>query len=40
MPLVDQFGPYVQLQLNDMANMLEVFAKSVVSVKRSSLAPR
>ena len=28
-PLVDELGPYVQLQLGDMANMLEVFAKLV-----------
>ncbi|KAL8999050.1 MAG: hypothetical protein Q9169_002048 [Polycauliona sp. 2 TL-2023] len=26
-PLLDELGPFVQLQLNDMANMLEVFAK-------------
>lgn len=26
-PLLDDLGPFVQLQLNDMANMLEVFAK-------------
>ncbi|KAL8836911.1 MAG: hypothetical protein Q9176_006041 [Flavoplaca citrina] len=25
-PLLDELGPFVQLQLNDMANMLEVFA--------------
>ena len=28
-PLVDELGPYLQLQLNDLANMLEVLAKSV-----------
>jgi len=26
-PLIEQLGPYVQFQLNDMANMLEVFSK-------------
>lgn len=26
-PLIEQMGPYVQLQLGDMANMLEVFSK-------------
>ncbi|KAL8722824.1 MAG: hypothetical protein Q9225_000773 [Loekoesia sp. 1 TL-2023] len=26
-PLLDQLGPYVQLQLNDLVNILEVFAK-------------
>ena len=30
-PLVDELGPYLQLQLNDLANMLEVLAKSVLS---------
>ena len=29
-PLIDEMGPYVQLQLNDAANMLEVLAKSVI----------
>jgi hypothetical protein len=28
-PLIDELGPYIQLQLGDVANMLEVFAKSV-----------
>ncbi|KAL8810463.1 MAG: hypothetical protein Q9200_002557 [Gallowayella weberi] len=28
-PLLDELGPFMQLQLNDMANMLEVFAKYV-----------
>lgn len=26
-PLMEQLGPHVQLQLGDMANMLEVFSK-------------
>ena len=26
-PLLDELGPFIQLQLNDIANMLEVFAK-------------
>ena len=26
-PVIDHLGPYVQLQLGDMANMLEVFSK-------------
>ncbi len=26
-PLMEDLGPYVQLQLGDMANMLEVFSK-------------
>ena len=30
-PLVDELGPYVQLQIGDIANMLEVFAKLVSS---------
>ena len=29
-PLVDELGPYAQLQLIDAANLLEVFAKSVI----------
>lgn len=28
-PLIDDLGPFVQLQLGDMANLLEVFNKSV-----------
>ena len=28
-PLIDELGPYVQLQLGDVANMLEVFHKLV-----------
>ncbi len=28
-PLIDELGPYVQLQLNDLANLLEVLAKLV-----------
>lgn len=28
-PLIDDLGPFVQLQLGDMANMLEVLTKSV-----------
>lgn len=28
-PLIEGLGPFVQLQLSDMANMLEVFNKSV-----------
>lgn len=28
-PLVKKMGPYVQLQLGDIGNMLEVFVKSV-----------
>ena len=30
-PLIGELGPYVQLQIGDIANMLEVFAKSVFS---------
>lgn len=30
-PLLDDLGPFVQLQVNDMANMLEVFAKYVIA---------
>ena len=26
-PVVEHLGPYIQLQLGDMANMLEVFSK-------------
>lgn len=26
-PVIDRLGPYVQLQLGDMANMLEIFSK-------------
>lgn len=26
-PLLDDLGPFVQLQLNDVANILEVFSK-------------
>ena len=29
-PLMEDMGPYIQLQLGDIANMLEVFAKSVI----------
>lgn len=29
-PLIDELGPYIQLQLGDIANMLEVFNKSVL----------
>lgn len=29
-PLIDELGPYIQLQLGDIANMLEVFNKSVM----------
>lgn len=39
-PLIDELGPFVQLQVNDMANMLEVFAKSVVSMKCMSLVSK
>lgn len=28
-PLIDDLGPYMQLQISDIANMLEVFHKSV-----------
>lgn len=28
-PVMDDLGPYLQLQLGDMANMLEVFSKFV-----------
>ena len=28
-PLVENMGPFIQLQLGDMANMLEVFSKFV-----------
>ena len=27
-PVIEQIGPYAQLQIGDMANMLEVFIKS------------
>ena len=27
-PLIDELGPYIQLQVGDIANMLEVFMKS------------
>lgn len=30
-PLTEALGPYIQLQLGDIANMLEVFAKFVAS---------
>lgn len=33
-PLVDELGPYIQLQLGDIANMLEVFHKSVMKTLR------
>ena len=26
-PILEQLGPYIQLQLQDIANLLEVFAK-------------
>lgn len=29
-PLLDDLGPYIQLQVADLANMLEVFHKSVL----------
>lgn len=29
-PVIDSLGPQIQLQLSDMANMLEVFSKCVV----------
>lgn len=29
-PLVDELGPYIQLQVGDVANILEVFHKSVM----------
>lgn len=29
-PLIDELGPYIQLQLGDIANMLEVFHKLVM----------
>ena len=31
-PLLDDLGPYIQLQLGDVANMLEVFHKSVLNL--------
>ena len=34
-PLLDELGPFVQLQLNDMADMLEVFAKYVIAIYTS-----
>lgn len=29
-PLLDNLGPYIQLQMGDIANLLEVFHKSAV----------
>lgn len=26
-PLLDEVGPFIQVQMNDLANMLEVFSK-------------
>ena len=31
-PLTDALGPYIQLQLGDIANMLEVFAKLLLLI--------
>lgn len=31
-PLIDELGPYIQLQLGDVANMLEVFHKLVMKI--------
>lgn len=34
-PLIEGLGPFIQLQLSDMANLLEVFHKSVeISLQR------
>ena len=33
-PLIDELGPFIQLQLGDVANMLEVLNKSVLSLAR------
>ena len=37
-PLVEEVGPYLQLQVGDIADMLEVFAKYVCSIKFLSVS--